>query len=334
MTRHSLLLALLAVALPVPAFAGDINILFLGNSFTHRHDLSDLVEAILEEGDPDTDVHVSRVIYGGQNMFKHSTYYFSQSFIEQATITPEEIRSRIDRMKQFLESDSPPDPAEWNAHWSALGPPRSFADIHKHIERAIRNHEDLLSENPRTRWDLVVLQSWRDVSDDLEQGYVRYATLLAEVAKEQGAEVILYMTSPETQNHEPVRGPVSPESVDRDLRAGIELVKRISPRAVVHVPLAIRTIQEGGTDLAFRYRNDGHPNQTCAYLTANLFYAAVTGKSPEGLAFDTVVENKLKDGQDPDGGPARVVFTGQTKARLQAVAEQATREFERLAARE
>ena len=92
--------------LAIPAFADEpakkLNILFLGNSFTARHDIAGLVERILEEGDPATDVQVQRVIYGGQNMFKHSTYYFSQSFIEQSTLSNEQINDRIARMKEFL----------------------------------------------------------------------------------------------------------------------------------------------------------------------------------------------------------------------------------------
>ena len=75
-------IAFLAVALAVPSSAEELNILFLGNSFTARHDIAGLVEQILEEGDPSVDVQVHRVIYGGQNMFTHSTYYFSQSYIE------------------------------------------------------------------------------------------------------------------------------------------------------------------------------------------------------------------------------------------------------------
>ncbi|MEM9646341.1 MAG: hypothetical protein AAF989_15225, partial [Planctomycetota bacterium] len=307
--------------------AKDIHVLFLGNSYTNRHDIPDLVEEILEEGDPDVDVHVDRVIYGGQNMFKHATYYFSQSFIEQASISNAELESRIMKMQSYLQSKQPPESEEWNAHWAALGGKANFADIHKHIRRAIVNHQALLANNPRTRWDYVVLQSWRDVSADPNQAYAKYATKLAEVVNEQGAEVILYMTSPETQNQKPVASPVAPESADRDLLVGTTLTRRIMPKAVVHVPLAIRRIQEDGTELCFRYVNDGHPNQTCAFLTTNLFYAALTGKSPEGLLFDTVTENKVKNGKDPDGGPLKVTFNGATKSYLQRAAFESTQDF-------
>ena len=101
---------------------------------------------------------------------------------------------------------------------------------------------------------------------------------------------------------------------------------------MIPVPLAIKNIQTGdadnpGTDLVFRYHNDGHPNQTCAFLVANLFYAAMTGKNPESLSFNSVTENKLKKGKDPDGGEPTVVFEEEVKAYLQRMAHKAVLEF-------
>jgi hypothetical protein len=327
-------LGLSLLLLPLSAPAADettreLKILFLGNSYTARHDIAGLVEQILEEGDPTTDVQVQRVIYGGQNMFKHSTFYFSQSFIEQSTLTNVRINDRIATMKSFLKSDTAPNPEEWDQHWAALGKTNvPFADIHRNITRAIKHHETLLRNNPRTKWDYVVLQSWRDVSEQPNQGYERYATKLAEIVKAQGAEVILYMTSPETQNQGPVSEPYNVASANRDTAVGLRMAKALQPKAVIPVPLAIKTIQTGnddkpGTDLVFRYHNDGHPNQTCAFLVANLFYAALMGKSPEGLEFDTVVETKVKDGKDPDGGDLKVVFEGKEKAYLKRMAWEA-----------
>ena len=315
--------------------AEELNILFLGNSFTARHDIAGLVEQILEEGDPGTDVKVQRVIYGGQNMFKHSSFYFSQSFIEQNTLTQVTINNRIEKMKEFLKNDTPPKPEEWNRHWSSVGKANvPFAGIHKHISAAIKNHESLLRNNPKTKWDYVVLQSWRDVSEQPNQGYERYATKLAKIAKTQGSEVILYMTSPETQNQKPVTQPYNVVSANRDTAVGLRMAKDLQPKAVIPVPLAIKNIQTGdngkpGTDLVFRYQNDGHPNQTCAFLVANLFYTAITGKSPEGLTFNSVTETKLKKGKDPDGGNPTVVFENDEKIYLQRMSREAVLEFKR-----
>ena len=147
-------IALLAVTLAVPSSAEELNILFLGNSFTARHDITGLVEQILKESDPSIDVQVHRVIYGRQNMFTHSTYYFSQSYIEQSTLTQETINHRIVAMREFLKSDTPPNPEEWDQHWSSIGKTDvPFADIRGHITRAIKNHEALLQNNPKMKWD-------------------------------------------------------------------------------------------------------------------------------------------------------------------------------------
>lgn len=322
----------------VPSSAEELNILFLGNSFTARHDIAGLVETILEEGDPATDVQVQRVIYGGQSMFTHSTYYFSQSFIEQSTLTNDQIKERIATMKGFLKSDTAPNSEEWKQHWSSLGKKKvRFGGIHKHITSAIRKHEALLRNNPRTRWDYVVLQSWRDVSEQPNQGYERYAAKLAKIVQAQGSEVILYMTSPETQNQEPVTEPYNVKSARRDTAVGLRMANALHPKAVIPVPLAIMNIQTAGADkpvadLVFRYHNDGHPNQTCAFLVANLFYAAMTGKSPEGLAFNSVTENKLQNGKDPDGGQPTVVFDNNKRAYLQRMAYESVVEFNRSSA--
>lgn len=326
----------LFLAVSVSHAGEDVNILFLGNSFTFRHELPDLVETVLEEGDPDTNVNVKRITYGGQNMFKHSTYYFSQTFIEQSTITNEEIEARIEKMKAFLELNEPPNPEEWTAHSKALHPGKvpPFKGIHSHIRSAIRNHEALLKENPKTKWDYVVMQSYQDVSADPTEAYGKYATLLAKTIRENGAQVILYMTSPKTQNAEPVTEPLKVEEAEKDIAVGLALAKSLRPRAIVSVPLAIKMIQTGGTDLTFRYVNDGHPNQTGAFLTSNLFYAAMTGKSPEGFAYDTVVETKAKNGKNPDGGELEKVFDEATKLKIQKAAYDAVQEFNWLATAE
>lgn len=329
------LLALVASTSVIPSSAEELKILFIGNSFTARHNIAGLVETILEEGNPDTDVQVQRVIFGGQNMFNHSTYYFSQSFIELSTLTDETIKKRIAMMEDYLKSDTAPNPDDWNQHWLSLGKTNAaFADIHKHIQRAIKSHEALLRNRPKTQWDYVVLQSWRDVSEGRNQGYERYATKLAKIAKSQGAEVILYMTSPETQNADPVTKPFNVASADRDTAVGLRMAKDLQPKAVIPVPLAIKNLQSGPHDqthtkLVFRYHNDGHPNQTCAFLVANLFYSAITGKSPEGLAFNSVTENKLKNGKDPDGGEPTVIFDKALATYLQRAAHESVNQFNR-----
>lgn len=310
--------------------AEEINMLFIGNSFTFRHDLNLLVKQVFEEGKPDLTVNTQRVVFGGMDMFHQSTYYFSQTFIEQATIDAETIRARIRTMEGFLKLDAPPE--EFTRFWKVIrGRPRVPEFPRGNIERAIRNHKKLLDNNPRTKWDYVVLQSWQDVYPDLDEGYAKYATRMASIARAQGAKVILYITAPNIQNATPVTEPKEQERVDRERKLVTELANKIHPFAVAHVPLAINRIQQGGTELTFCYRNDFHPNQYAAFLTANMFYAAFFKETPEGFAFNTVTETNPKGeapGKDPDGGDATVVFDDDTKTYLQRVAFEAVQAFD------
>jgi len=177
------------------------------------------------------------------------------------------------------------------------------------------------------------------VSSQPNQGYERYGAKLAKIAKSQGAEVILYLTSPETQNQRPVKAPYNITSADRDTAVGVRMAKALQPKAVIPVALAIKKGQTGrpgkpGSKLVFRYKNDGHPNQTCAFLVANLFYAEITGKSPEGFAFNSVTETKVKQGKDPDGGEPAVVFGKEVQSYLQRVACDSVIDFNRRAVKQ
>ena len=128
-------------------------------------------------------------------------------------------------------------------------------------------------------------------------------------------------------NAEAVGEPVELEQTVMEMKTIQKLVDRINPRAVVPVALGIKQVQQGGTDLKFRYVNDMHPNQYSAFLASNMFYAAFYGKSTEGFNYNTVVETKLKDGKDPDGGDKTVVLDESTKKLLQKAAYDAVVEF-------
>lgn len=82
--------------------------------------------------------------------------------------------------------------------------------------------------------------------------------------------------------------------------------------------------RKAGPRIPLRYKNDGHPNQYGAYLTACLLYAAVFNKSPEGLSLSQVVETKIVDkkhpNNDPDGNPLQRVFTDDERRLIQRTA--------------
>lgn len=311
-----------------------VNILFIGNSFTFRHDLPELVEKVIEEGHPELNVNVDRVVYGGQNMFKHSTYYMSHTFIEQSSISDDSINARINTMEGFLQLTENPEEyqhfmeALTTLDWVWPKTPGPISDIFGNIENAISNHQKLLDNNPRKKWDFVVLQSWQDVHESLSEGYAYGVKKFIPTIEEQGAKVILYHTAPNVQNSEPVTEPKYQERVDYELSAVRNLAESIDVFSVVPVPQAVNMIQQGGSDYTFCYVNDFHPNQRAAFLTANMFYTAFFNESTVGFSFNSVTETKLdENGKDPDGGDATVVFPTAEKEYLQLMAYNAVTEF-------
>ena len=314
----------------------EINILFIGNSFTFRHNLPELVKQVFEEGHPELTVNVEKVVYGGQNMFMHSSYYMSHTFIEQRTISDETINARINEMENFLQLTE--NPAEYQHFWETVlaldwinGTVEPISDKFENIARAINKHQDLLDNNSQKTWDYVVLQAWQDVHESVDEGYAYGVQRLLPTIEEQGAKVILYHTAPNVQNSVTVTGPLFQERVDYELPVVKNLAETIGAFTVVPVPYAINMIQQGGTDFTFSYINDFHPNQRSAFLTANLFYAAFFNEPTMGLNFNTVTETKLDaNGKDPDGGDATVVFPTDEKEYLQGVAYDAIIQFNQL----
>jgi hypothetical protein len=220
------------------------------------------------------------------------------------------------------------------------------------IRQAISSHKDWLSKKataPTHEFDFVVLQSWLDVTDDPSTGYFKYAAKFSDVAKASGARPVLYLTASYAHNQTPVTQAVARDRAVGECRSALAFSKSIDA-IVVPVPLAITLAQESAEPVArtltFRYKNDMHPNQTMAYLTACTVYAAVFGKSPEGLLFNKVAENKAQNihGEvvrvgdnskavsslvNPDGGPLEKVFTDEERLFLQRTAWQAVEAFQR-----
>lgn len=331
--KKSCVLLVFLLSLFGSAGAKEINILFMGNSFTFRHDLPELVKEVFEEGQPNLTVNVEKVVYGGQDMFRHHDLYFSQSMVRLNSITVPEIETFKTRIQSFLDLEIAPD--FYSAYWQKTGlKPVPWSKITGNLKTALWRQDQLINRikaNDRVKWDYLVLQSWQDVVEDPDAGYAEYVQKWAEIADKEGIKLILYITAPHSQNATPVDAPLKPDQTEMEMRAVHALAKRVKPHAVVPVPLAIQAIQEGGTELTFRYVNDFHPNQYCAFLTANMFYAAFFKDSTEGFRFNTVVETNDKgagEGKDPDGGSAKVVFDEETKKLLQKAAYESVVEFD------
>jgi len=124
--------------------------------------------------------------------------------------------------------------------------------------------------------------------------------------------------------------PLELKQTDMEMETIRQLCERIKPVAVVPVALGLKRVQQNGTNLKFRYVNDMHPNQYCAFLTSNMFYAAMFRESTVGFQYNCVTETKDKGagkGKDPDGGEAKVVFDENTKLLLQQAAYDGVMDF-------
>ena len=196
--RSMRLFTLLVTVVLLPAVAGDglqaadakepsqqraLNVLFIGNSYTARHNLAQVVKAMAEAGSPGLTVNVSTVIYGGRRLVDHWRLG-TQNFVRLDALTEAEERATIASLEEALAKD-PKD---------------------GHARNALGRHRRLLAEleSQRTRWDVVVLQSYRDDLQGEASLYAGYAPKFAELAKAQVARVILYETTPNTQNAEPL----------------------------------------------------------------------------------------------------------------------------------
>ncbi len=171
----------------------SINALFIGNSYTFRHDLPELVKRMAEDGNLNLKFTFTAVTYGGKILKDHWRLR-TQNFINQSTLTVEEQEATINYLEETISND-PQD----NYAITALGK-------HKELLRAI-------SAGERQKWDVVILQSSKYDYHGAKSFYIEYAPLFAEIIKAQGAMVVLYETASLTQNALPLVSPPDREAV-------------------------------------------------------------------------------------------------------------------------
>ncbi|MFZ5829407.1 MAG: hypothetical protein ACOY3P_04935 [Planctomycetota bacterium] len=290
-----------------------LHVLFIGNSFTGRHNLSQIVKAMAEAGDRQLHFDVTTVIYGGRTLADHWRLG-TQNYVKISTLTREEEQATIAALQEMIAKD-PND---------------------KYASGALARHRDLIAslEQQRKKWDIVVLQSYRDDLAGRKSPYVEYAPKFAELIKAQGGRVVLYETTPTTQNDKPLSGPPDAAPVIEKAKVIAALAKKWDATVVPMSMVALRC-QTVRPDLTLRFVNDGHPNQTMAYLTACTFYAALFERSPEGLALDAVTDTRSLEGdktKDRDGGPITKTFSLKDRADLQRIAWEGLRQFKEVAA--
>ncbi len=290
-----------------------LNALFIGNSFTGRHNLSQIVKAMAEAGDPNLRFEVTTVIYGGRTLKDHWRLG-TQNFVRIAALTAEEERLTIKSLEETIAKD-----AKDNFAQSALGRHRAWLK---------------LLATPQRKWDLVVLQSYRDDLAGEASAYVEYAPKFAALIKAQGGRVVLYETTPDTQNATPLAAAPDPAPIVAKARTIAALARRIDA-TVVPMSMVALHCQTVRPDLTLRFVNDGHLNQTMAYLTACTFQAVLFDRSPEGSPVDTVTDTRFIDDahqdQDRDGQPIKRMFSATERRELQRIAWEGLQEFRKIA---
>lgn len=291
-----------------------LNVLFIGNSFTARHHLSSVVKAMAEAGQSGLTFNPTDIIYGGRTLKDHWRLG-TQNIVKQSTLTEAEAKETVAMLEKAL-ADDPKD---------------------KYAPSALARHRALLPkiEANRQRWDVVVLQSYRDDMEGDPTLYAEYAPKFAELAKAQGARVILYETTPTTQNEKPLTSAPDAAPIFAKERAIAALAKKIDA-AVAPMALVAHRCQIQRPDLTLRFVNDAHLNQTMSYLTACTLYAALFGQSPVGLPIDSVTDTRCFEGErndktkDRDGNPITRKFSDQDRTDLQRIAWEGWSEFQKL----
>ena len=357
--RFGLLLILCFCFIVANAEKKHQKFLFVGNSFTMRHELPTIFANISNEGNPESLVETETLGYGGKSLFHHWECFRSYNRILINKLSQSDFDSTILEFEKLNKSLDVP--SFYTNYWQKLdqnlfyskyvkNKNRSWEDEKKIFTSAISRHKNWYVNKNQIidKFNYLVLQSWLDVTDDFQSGYFKYAGLFAGIAKANDIKAILYITAPYAHNEIPVTKAVAKEQAIGECRAAFNFSKSIDA-IVVPVPLAITLAQEStepvAQTLTFRYKNDGHPNQTMAYLTACTFYAAVYGKSPEGILFNKVTETKSQNihGEkvtantsdikmsnlvNPDGGPLEVVYTDEQRLFLQRIAWKAVNDFQ------
>lgn len=310
------------------AEARELNVLFIGNSFTARHELTQVIKTLAEEGQPGLRFNVTTVIYGGRTLAHHWELQ-TPNFIRQATIRLSEVQASITLLKEELEKRR-------QAEKETGSPRPSGGNTLQHVSGAVRNQEKLAATlaEPRRKWDIVVLQSYLDDLDASGRSpFFEFAPKFAAIAKEEGARVILYETTSATQHAKPLTAPPDPAPALAKAGAIAALAKRIGAEVVPMSLVALRC-QQVRPDVTLRFVNDAHLNQTMAYLTACTFYATLFNRSPEGLRFGTVTDNRFDDqrkDRDRDGGALTRIFSDNDRDELQRIAWQGLGQFRQLA---
>ena len=100
-----------------------LNVLFIGNSFTACHNLSQVVKAMAEAGDPTLRFDVTTVLYGGRRLVDHWRLG-TPNFVRIAELTAGEEQATVKSLEEMIAKD----PKDKYAPSRAGPPPGSEQD--------------------------------------------------------------------------------------------------------------------------------------------------------------------------------------------------------------
>lgn len=144
--------------------------------------------------------------------------------------------------------------------------------------------EKYIHKKKKGPWDLVVLQgqSREPINKKKKDAFQKSARLLDEKIREAGAKTVFFMTwayKNKPEMAKPLR--------DAYTRIGNELKALVVP-----VGLAFDLARTSDPDMELYAKDKRHPSLLGTYLTANVFFATLYGKSPVGAAYMAGLSDK------------------------------------------
>jgi hypothetical protein len=196
----------------------ELDVLFIGNSYTIMHDLPSLVEALGEQAG--VELHAEMLAMGGQDFEFHA--------------------GRQKTARVLREGD----------------------------------------------WDVVVLQSHSLDPLRNHDGFLEAGQMLVDMVRASGAVPLLFQTWPRKAGHnlynyyDATGG--NPEAMMRRVGAAYDELAQLTGAEVVEVGRAWRRVRKNAPEHDPYASDAAHPGKLGAYLTANVFFAALTDVSPVG----------------------------------------------------
>jgi hypothetical protein len=134
-------------------------------------------------------------------------------------------------------------------------------------------------------WDVVVLQghSLGPIDNDTSELFRDAARDFAAQIRDSGARPVFFMTWAYKSRPEMT---ATLDAVYTGIAEELDV-------QVVPVGLAFATVREERDDIELISSDDKHPRRAGTYLAACTFYAALHGKSPEGLDYDAGLDEDV-----------------------------------------